>query len=492
MKNQLFLLVGTLFSLSSISQNKSTNYNLDFTKQDQNIVHVKTDLDLTAAKNRFFMITHPSQKNPDGEAKFLKNLIVKNQKDQKQTIKYLGEGTWEIESGTTGNYDVEYDIMTEHGTENWDHCGGYDEVAYKTSEGLFFTGYSLFVAPDIPVLGDIKDVSVHFTLPKNWKASTPWIKTSKPNNFIVNNDLRFLLNNCIFVGNHYEREIKIGDFELLFALGNSMKSSENDFIDLMKPIIESTTKVFGGSPKKKYLIVVNESSVVTDGSAFRTSFSQIIKGKINKNSRTNWGHIMAHETIHLWNGHTLIPKEQEEWFKEGFTDYLTNILLTRTKIIDEATFYKRFENVITKYNIIRDLLQNKVSIKESGINKDQNRYLVYGGGAVVALGLDIEIRKATNNKKGLDDLLADLYNQYGKTNTPYELANVITSANQVAGKNLTPFFDDYVTGTKRIPVTEYLADMGLQLDGYMEDVYISAAENPTTQQLEIKKGILGL
>lgn len=492
MKNHFYLLAGILFSLHSFGQNKSMNYDLDFTKKDQNIVHIKTNLDLTAAKNRFFMFSHPSEKNPEGEIKFVKNLNVKNSKKQEQIVKYLGDGTWEIQSAATGNYAIEYDIITEHDTENWDHCGGYDEVAYKTTDGLFFTGYSLFIAPDIPLLEDIKNVSVHFTLPKNWKVSAPWMKTSKPNNFIVNDDLRFLLNNCIFVGNHYEKEIKIGDFELLFALGNSIKANEEDFIELMQPIIESTTKYFGGSPKKKYLIVVNESSVITDGSAFRTSFSQIIKGKINKNSRTNWGHIMAHETIHLWNGHTVIPKGQDEWFKEGFTDYLTNILLIRTQIIDEPTFYKRFENVITRYNIIRDLQQNKTSIKESGAHKNQNRYLVYGGGALIGLGLDIEIRKATGNQKGLDDFMTEMYAQFGKTNIPYELKDIITAANKVSGKNLQWFFDDYVTGTKRIPVTDYLFAMGLQLDGYLEEVYISAIENTTQEQLNLKKEILGL
>lgn len=492
MKNHFYLLAGILFSLHSFGQNKSMNYDLDFTKKDQNIVHIKTNLDLTAAKNRFFMFSHPSEKNPEGEIKFVKNLNVKNSKKQEQIVKYLGDGTWEIQSAATGNYAIEYDIITEHDTENWDHCGGYDEVAYKTPDGLFFTGYSLFIAPDIPLLEDVKNVSVHFTLPKNWKVSAPWMKTSKPNNFIVNDDLRFLLNNCIFVGNHYEKEIKIGDFELLFALGNSIKANEEDFIELMQPIIESTTKYFGGSPKKKYLIVVNESSVITDGSAFRTSFSQIIKGKINKNSRTNWGHIMTHETIHLWNGHTIIPKGQDEWFKEGFTDYLTNILLIRTQIIDEPTFYKRFENVITRYNIIRDLQQNKTSIKESGAHKNQNRYLVYGGGALIGLGLDIEIRKATGNQKGLDDFMTEMYAQFGKTNIPYELKDIITAANKVSGKNLQWFFDDYVTGTKRIPVTDYLFAMGLQLDGYLEEVYISAIENTTQEQLNLKKEILGL
>ncbi|MGX7668654.1 M61 family metallopeptidase [Flavobacterium pedocola] len=490
MKKHLFLLFGLLFTFNIFSQNAS--YKLDFIRQQQNILHVKAELDLTQAKNRFYMMTHGSETNPQGEAKFLKNLTAKNAKGQLQTIKDLGEETWEIQSPTHGKYTIEYDILLQHDSENWDHCGGIDEVAYRVPEGLFFTGYSLFMAPDVPSLADIKKVTVDFKLPQNWKASTPWIKNTKANSFTVNEDIRFLLNNCLFVGTHQEKEIKLGDFELLFALGNSMKASEDQFIELMQPIIEATTNVFKGSPKKKYLIVVNENNRLTDGSAFRTSFSQIIKGKVNKNSRTNWGHIMAHETIHLWNGHTLIPDGQEEWFKEGFTDYLTNILLTRTKIIDEAIFYKRFENVITKYNFSRDYLQNKLSVREAGNHKNENRYLVYGGGELVALGLDIEIRKATNNTKSLDDLFAGLYDEFAKNNKPYTLNDIIAVTNKLTNKNLQWFFDDYVTGVKRIPVTEYLAAMGLQLDGFLEEVYISPIENPSAEQLTYKKGILGL
>lgn len=92
----------------------------------------------------------------------------------------------------------------------------------------------------------------------------------------------------------------------------------------------------------------------------------------------------------------------------------------------------------------------------------------------------------------MDDLFAGLYNQFGKTNKPYELNDIIAITNQLTNKNLQVFFNDYVTGAKRIPITEYLALMGLQLDGYMDDVYISGIENPTQEQLQIKKGILGL
>jgi len=118
--------------------------------------------------------------------------------------------------------------------------------------------------------------------------------------------------------------------------------------------------------------------------------------------------------------------------------------------------------------------------------------LDYGGGERVALALDIKIQKSTNNTKSLNDLFARLYEQFGKTNTLYELNDIITITNQLTGENLQSFFDDYVTGTKRIPVTEYLAVMGLQLDGYLDDVYISSFEKPTDEQLQIKKGILGL
>lgn len=490
MKKIIFLAIGILFSLSIQSQ--SNRYVLDFTKHLQNSIHVKANLDLTVSKNKIFMITHGSEKNPEGEAKFIQNLTAKNSKGQKQNIKYLGEGSWEIASANYGNMTIEYDILLNHDKENWDNSGGYDEVTYKTSEGLFFTGYSLFLVPDVESLGSIKDVKVDFILPPGWKASTPWNTASKANSFIVNDDIRFLLNNCIFVGNHYQKEIKLGNFELLLVLGNSVKNSESSFIELMEPIILSTTKVFDGSPKKKYLVVVNESQTITDGGAFRNSFSQIIKGEVNRNSRTVWGHIMAHEIIHLWNGHTLIPKEQEEWFKEGFTDYLTNILLTQNKLIDECTFYKRFENVVTKYNLARNLLNSKAGIREAGANKAENRYLIYGGGELVALALDIEIRKATHNSKSINTLFSNMYQHFGKINKPYELNDIITEVNSITGKNHQAFFDDYVIGNKTIPVEDYLAAMGLQLNGFLEEVYISSMDNLTPEQLQIKKGILGL
>ncbi|RTY95356.1 hypothetical protein [Flavobacterium sp. GT3R68] len=59
-------------------------------------------------------------------------MTAKNSRGQKQSIKYLGEGGWEIASADYGNMTIEYDLLLNHDKENWDSSGGYDEVAYKT------------------------------------------------------------------------------------------------------------------------------------------------------------------------------------------------------------------------------------------------------------------------------------------------------------------------------------------------------------------------
>lgn len=53
-----------------------------------------------------------------------------------------------------------------------------------------------------------------------------------------------------------------------------------------------------------------------DGEAFKSSFNQLIKGEVNRESIVN---LFAHETLHLWNGMSMVSSEQNDWLVEGFT-----------------------------------------------------------------------------------------------------------------------------------------------------------------------------
>ena len=116
---------------------------------------------------------------------------------------------------------------------------------------------------------------------------------------------------------------------------------------------------------------------------------------------------------------------------------MTVVLMAQNQLIDKNILYKRLENFQRKYLIAKFMQGIKASIRASGKQKQRNRMLVYGGGALVAFCLDVEIRSANNNTKGVYDLMREMYRQFGETGKRYTLADVVKIANKLAGKDLS-------------------------------------------------------
>ena len=422
---------------------------------------------------------------PEGEAGFVKNIIVKNDKGMIIPCRYASEGNWILENAEGGNsIQLEYDLLTTHKQYNWDHSGGIDENAFQNSDGLFFTGYTLFIVPGL----DMKNITVTFELPPGWKASTPWNK-KKDLEFVVDN-ARFLLNNCFMLGLHKESFISIGGMEMRLAVESKLSYAMPLFEDAMRKIIPFYQKTLGGSPATNYLVAINEERM-TDGSAFRRSFSQIFKGAVDKKGFPAWGYIMAHEIFHLWNGHAIIPAVQEEWFKEGFTDYMTVLAMRKTGLIDDQILYRKLENILRRYWLDRVWQRDTVSIRETGNEKAAKRFGVYGGGAIVAIALEIEMRKATNNQKGVATLMNKMFEEFGKTGNPFSLENIISIVNRETGKDLRPFFEQAVNGKTFFDIQPYLMEMGLDVYTVIEEVYISANKSARPEQKLLYQKIFG-
>ena len=103
----------------------------------------------------------------------------------------------------------------------------------------------------------------------------------------------------------------------------------------------------------------------------------------------------------------------------------------------------------------------ELSIRGAGKNKGSNSGLVYQGGSLIALALDMQIRKPTQNQKSLDDVMKQVYSEFGVTGKTYTIDDIVRIASDIAGKDLDPFFRKYVSGTERLPLTEYLGDVGV-------------------------------
>ncbi len=184
---------------------------------------------------------------------------------------------------------------------------------------------------------------------------------------------------------------------------------------------------------------------------------QDVPKKAGKASTFSWEHIITHELGHLWLGQSICAKDQEFWFHEGVTDYLAYLLQARTGLIGEGELPAVFARKFDEYKAVA----GKISLREAGKNKGKNYDLIYSGGLITALALDVEIRKATKNQKGLPDLLKIMYRDFAVTNKEYTSEDVKRIAEQITNRDLASFFSDYVDGGKIIPFAEYADSLSL-------------------------------
>jgi predicted metalloprotease with PDZ domain len=191
----------------------------------------------------------------------------------------------------------------------------------------------------------------------------------------------------------------------------------------------------------------------------------------------DWGHIVSHETFHLWNGQGMSPETQQDWFKEGFTDYMAIMTMKRLGFVDECLFLKRLEAHAERYLAALD----KTSMAEAGKEKKKNWNLIYGGGALAAMVLDIEIRERTNQQKSLEEVLRQMYQRFG--NKKYNFNDIVQTANSVAGTDLSDFFARYVQGTETLPIARTLEKAGYRFIRIIQgDVFIVRNSNANESQ----------
>ncbi len=159
----------------------------------------------------------------------------------------------------------------------------------------------------------------------------------------------------------------------------------------------------------------------------------------------------------MWNGQSIREENQESWFVEGVTDYLAYLLEARVGLINKAELLKVFAKKFDEYKPT----VGKTSLLKAGNNKGKNYDLIYSGGLITALALDIELRKATRNQKGLADLLQFMYRDFALKDKKYTIEDVKKIAEQISNRDFSRFFTDYIEGVKIIPFENYTDSLGL-------------------------------
>ncbi|MFD2035382.1 hypothetical protein ACFSKL_11295 [Belliella marina] len=154
----------------------------------------------------------------------------------------------------------------------------------------------------------------------------------------------------------------------------------------------------------------NQKEIGAGGFGIKNGFVM----KLGKKFDTREKYVTAHETSHSWIGIKMMlghDSFDNQWFGEGFNDYITIINLANSKIFEKEDFlnYMNEDNFKKHYKSeIKGVHNDSIAAKYW---TDYANYgvLPYKRGLIYAFYLDNQIRLASNGKFTLRNMLLDLH-----------------------------------------------------------------------------------
>lgn len=198
----------------------------------------------------------------------------------------------------------------------------------------------------------------------------------------------------------------------------------------------------------------------------------------------DWLGVSSHELFHTWNVIRIRPTEllpydftRENYFTtcfvaEGITTYYGDLMLRRAGVFDDGAYLKELHVLLKRHfevsgHAVQSLTESSFDLWLDGYERGvpDRKVSVYHKGAIAALILDLHLRRKTNHAISLDDVMRQLWLQFGKPFVGYTFDDYRTVTEKIANEPLDWYYDTCITGNAPLEnlLNEYLAFVGLHL-----------------------------
>ncbi len=282
------------------------------------------------------------------------------------------------------------------------------------------------------------------------------------------------------------------EFEVLFS-GDAPVDIERICKDL-EPVCQHHLSLFEKPyPMERYLFMTLLSDTGFGGLEHRNStallYPRFDLPLPNEHGARPDGYITflslcSHELFHTWNVKRIRPQvlvqpdlqrevfTEQLWIYEGFTSFYDDLTLARTGLITADKYLE-----IVGQNLTRLLhgggrhLQSAAASSfdawtrfyKQDASSVNHIVSYYTKGGIIAMGLDLLIRRQSDNQYSLDTVMKHLWNDYGKDErgTPDDV--IATLCNDKLNIDVRDYLEGVVYGTEDVDLSQWLDDIGVSL-----------------------------
>lgn len=386
------------------------------------------------------------------------------------------KNTWRVEAGDGATLRVRYTVYANELSVRTSHVDASHAAVQGASAFFFVAGRQ-----DEPA-------EVVVEAPPGWYTSTALPRVGGDDGaaeVFHAPDYDTLVDAPLEIGTHARFAVEVDGRPHRWAVWGRGNLDETRLLEDTRRIVLAQRELFGGLPSPDYLFILHLTPGGYGGLEHRDSTVLVMDRWAfrGKEYETFLG-LTAHEYFHLWNGKRIRPAAlgpfdytrenytRDLWVVEGFTTYYTDLVLRRAGVISCERYLERLGEAISRFQAlpgrrVQTLADSSFDTWIRFYRPDPStpnaQISYYQKGALVALLLDLRIRRATANARSLDDVMRLLWERFGEPDVGFPAGEVERVATEVAGEDLSTWFDAMLRGTDELDYDGELDAAGLRL-----------------------------
>jgi predicted metalloprotease with PDZ domain len=381
--------------------------------------------------------------------------------------------TWNVDSHGASTVVAEFDY----------YANALDlNQAKITSTLAFFTGTQLFLEP----IGHRRAQSrVRFLSPAGWRVATALAETADPAVYVAP-DYDTLVDAPTWLGSFALHEFDVSGKRHYLVFDSAAHFSPDSMrrhTERLATIVRTVAAIFGSLPYDKYIFFTLPASTESPGGDALEHGNSMV-GCCWRPTVLSEGPGTVHEFFHLWNVKRIRPAElwpydysrpvdtPSLWVSEGVSDYYAAKLWYRAGFDSEDGFLASLLQAVETFELNPE--RHLVSLTDAS-RSTWRAYLrepvsYYTGGNIAGALLDLSILHDTRGRRGMDDVMRDLYRQFYQQNKGFTSEDLIRVISTVAGRDYTAFFRRYIDGFEVPPYDSIFGYAGLRMTDHGEVV----------------------